>query len=124
KFAEKESGTADATATTTPEAGAPVTPGSSAAMELSTSPLIEKMKAVAAYREALKRLPNEKLCVCKCDERCVPQNPCCAKIKSFITDVMVVRDHLHCYLPHEIAYVENVLAGEKRTRKHENFLQI
>lgn len=88
------------------------------------SPLARQAKAVSEYREASRREPGDGSCECVCDERCVPQNPCCAKNKSFVTDLLVVRQKLHCYEPYEIAYVENVLAGEKRSRKHETFLQV
>ena len=108
----QESGVAGAAP---PQGGAP---------ELATSALIEKWRAVALYRALLDRPPNEDLCKCTCDDRCVPQSPCCAKIKSFITDLLVVRETLQCYVPADIAYIENVLAGERRTRRHDSLLQI
>ncbi len=124
KLAEKDPRGPGAAPTMTPQADTRASADSKSAVALSLSPSIEKMKAVATHREALQLLPNEELCECQCDERCVPQSPCCAKIKSFITDLLVVRDQLYCYVPYEIAYIENVLAGEKRTRKHEASLQI
>jgi hypothetical protein len=101
-----------------------VPPPQGDAAELATSPFIEMTRAVALYREAQNRPPHDELCSCKCDDRCVPQSPCCAEAKSFITDLLVVRETLQCYVPSDIAYIENVLAGEKRTRKHESLLQI
>jgi hypothetical protein len=100
---------------------------SGGAAELAGSALIEKRKAFLAYSAALAvlgRSPNEELCKCTCDDRCVPQSPCCAKIKSFVTDLLIVRETLRCYVPSDIAYIENVLGGEKRVRKHESLLQI
>jgi hypothetical protein len=94
-----------------------------AVAELATSPLIQKMHEVAVYQEAQGRPPNPKLCDCECDDTCVPQSPCCAEVKSFVTDLLVVRETLHCYQPADIAYIENVLAGEIRSRKHESLLQ-
>lgn len=63
-------------------------------------------------------------CDCECDDSCVPQDPCCAHSRSFITDLLVVRETLQCYLPADISYIENVLAGEMRSRKHSTLLQI
>jgi hypothetical protein len=95
-----------------------------AAAGLAASPLTQQMQAVAFYRAASDRAQNDDLCKCTCDDRCVPQSPCCAKIKSFITDLLVVRETLRCYVPSDIAYIENVMAGEKRSRKHESLVQI
>jgi hypothetical protein len=92
--------------------------------ELADSPLIEKRRAVALYREALARPANPNLCHCTCDDSCVPQSPCCAELTSFITDLFVVRQTLRCYVPSDIAYIENVLGGERRTREHETLTQI
>ncbi len=57
-------------------------------------------------------------CECIADDKCVPQNPCCATIKPYITDLMVVREEVKSYEPGELSYIENVLMGENRTRKH------
>lgn len=91
--------------------------------DLAASALIQKRQAIALYSTALERPPKEDLCNCTCDDRCVPQSPCCAKIKSFIADLLIVRETLRCYVPADIAYIENVLACEKRTRKHDSLLQ-
>ena len=95
-----------------------------AAAELAASPLIQQANAVSIYNEAVNQPPNEKLCECTCDDRCVPQSPCCAEVKSFITDLLIVRETLQCYLPADISYIENVLAGEKRIRKHDSLVQV
>lgn len=57
-------------------------------------------------------------CNCDCDENCKGQNPCCATIKPFVTDLMVVREELHCYKAKHLAYVETIMLGEKRERIH------
>lgn len=57
-------------------------------------------------------------CNCDCDENCKGQNPCCATIKPFVTDLMVVREKLHCYKAKHLAYVETIMLGEKRERIH------
>lgn len=101
-------------------------PPSRGATELAASALIQRRNAFLAYSAALAvqgRSSNEDRCKCICDDSCVPQSPCCAKIKSFVTDLLVVRSTLQCYLPSDIAYIENVLAGEERTREHERLLE-
>lgn len=57
-------------------------------------------------------------CECDCDESCKRQNPCCASIKPYVTDLMVVREELHCYKAKHLAYVETILLGEERIREH------
>jgi hypothetical protein len=57
-------------------------------------------------------------CECNCDESCKGQNPCCASIKPFITDLMVVREELYCYKAKHLAYVETIMLGEERVREH------
>jgi len=61
---------------------------------------------------------KENECNCDCDESCKGQNPCCAIIKPFVTDLMVVREELHCYKAKHLAYVETIMLGEKRVREH------
>lgn len=95
-----------------------------ATAELATSPLVQKSQEITLYAEAVAQPPNEKLCECTCDDRCVPQSPCCAQVKSFITDLLIVRETLQCYVPADLAYIENILAGEKRVRRHDSLLQI
>lgn len=64
--------------------------------------------------------PSDDLCNCceDCDPPCMPQNPCCADIDLFVTDYFVLRDETYCYKPGDLAYIEVVAAGEKRTRIH------
>jgi len=57
-------------------------------------------------------------CDCKCDDVCVEQNPCCAKITPYIAELFVVKDKLSCYKPGEISYIENVMKDEIRERSH------
>lgn len=61
---------------------------------------------------------KENKCECECDESCKGQNPCCATIKPFVTDLMVVREELHCYKAKHLAYVETIMLGEERVREH------
>ena len=57
-------------------------------------------------------------CECKCNDECVEQNPCCAKITPYVAELFVVRDELCKYEPGEISYIENVMESEIRIRKH------
>lgn len=60
----------------------------------------------------------EQDCECKCNDECVEQNPCCAKITPYVAELFVVRDELCKYEPGEISYIENVMESEIRVRKH------
>ena len=52
------------------------------------------------------------------DRQCTEPDPCCARIRPFVADLMVVRQELRCYEAAEVANIENVLKGEERTRTH------
>jgi hypothetical protein len=94
--------------------------------DTSGSPLALQAKRVDAHRAILEHTPSAEPggCDCDCDDSCVPQDPCCAHPTSLMTDLMVVRQTLHCYEPNEIAYIENAMAGERRTRTHETSLRV
>ncbi|WP_417855654.1 hypothetical protein [Xanthomarina gelatinilytica] len=58
-------------------------------------------------------------CDCKCDDECIDQDPCCAiKIEPHVAELFVVKDKLSCYKPGEISFIQNVMKGETRVRKH------
>ncbi|HTF02612.1 MAG TPA: hypothetical protein VK826_01250, partial [Bacteroidia bacterium] len=60
-------------------------------------------------------------CNCDCGQPgCQAQNKCCAEIKPYITDLMVVREELKRYEAKHLAYIENIMVGEERTRNHRN----
>lgn len=59
-------------------------------------------------------------CECTCDDTCVEQNPCCAKIVPYIADLFVVREEVRCYEAGEMSYIENVLESEIRERTQRN----
>lgn len=87
---------------------------------------IEQLHAVQNYasnlkiaRENCKNNKGDEYCSCDCDECCVPQNPCCIEFKSYVMDLMVVRETLENYEPGEIAHIQNVMAGETIERTHE-----
>ncbi|MBN8500702.1 MAG: hypothetical protein J0M19_06090 [Sphingomonadales bacterium] len=49
---------------------------------------------------------------------CLPPDPCCAKINYYVTDTLVLRDTVKRYLASDLAYIENIAAGETRIREH------
>lgn len=64
---------------------------------------------------------QEDPCECNCEsEGCNDQNPCCPELRFFVSDLMVLREDLACYEPKHLAYIENIMAGEKRERIHRN----
>ena len=80
----------------------------------------QPFEPAAREREDAPRLPapDKDPCECEVDDSCQAQNPCCATIKPYVTDLMIVRDEIRCYVPGSISYIENVLMGENRTRRH------
>ncbi len=60
----------------------------------------------------------EEDCDCSCDECCKDQNSCCAEIRPYITDLMVVKEELKCYEAGHLAYNETIMLGEERVREH------
>lgn len=63
----------------------------------------------------------EDLCNCNCDETCVEQNPCCAKIVTYVADLYVVKEVVRGYEVSEMSYIENVMKDEIRERVNRNF---
>lgn len=59
-------------------------------------------------------------CQCHCDDFCMPQNPCCIELNSYVTDLMTVRQTPLCYEAGDLAHIQNVMQGEKITRTHES----
>jgi hypothetical protein len=67
------------------------------------------------------KVPEKDDCDCKCDETCVPQNPCCVEIIPYIADLYVVKDEISYYEAGEMSYIENILESEIRERIHRSF---
>lgn len=64
--------------------------------------------------------PPEGDCDCRPGEDpCLPPDPCCAEVRYYIADLLELRHWTHRYRPGDLAYIENVAAGEQRTREHE-----
>lgn len=57
-------------------------------------------------------------CHCECDDECIIQDKCCARLVPYVGELLVVRDEVSCYEPGELSYIENVIQGETRERTH------
>jgi hypothetical protein len=57
-------------------------------------------------------------CSCKVNDECVDQRRCCATIRPYVVDLMIVRDQTRCYRAGDLSFVKNVLAGETLSTKH------
>ncbi|MBL7697997.1 MAG: hypothetical protein JNK79_07555 [Chitinophagaceae bacterium] len=56
-------------------------------------------------------------CNCKCDESCQPPSDHCICIRTYVSDLYVVKEQLARYEEGDIADIENILAGEKKVRR-------
>jgi hypothetical protein len=64
-------------------------------------------------------------CNCGCNTpECQQQNTCCAELRPFVADLMLVREDLECYEAHDLAYIETIMAGETRKREHRTLEQL
>jgi hypothetical protein len=57
-------------------------------------------------------------CTCMVNDECVEQRYCCASIRPYVVDLMIVRDSTKCYQPGDLSFIKNVLAGETLSTKH------
>ncbi len=77
-------------------------------------------------RVELPRIPSvsdsrsKNSCECKCDESCQKPNGHCVCITPYIADLFIIKEELARYEEGDIAYIENILAGEKKVRRHRN----
>ncbi len=59
-------------------------------------------------------------CKCTCNESCQQPSHHCICIKPYIADLFIIKETLARYEEGDIADIENILAGEKKIRKHRN----
>jgi hypothetical protein len=57
-------------------------------------------------------------CVCSCDESCQNPSNFCLCIKPYIGDLFLIKEELARFEAGDIADIENILAGEKKLRRH------
>jgi hypothetical protein len=60
-------------------------------------------------------------CECKCDESCQTPSDFCLCIRPYIGDLFLIREELARFEEGDIADIENILAGEKKVRRHRSF---
>lgn len=63
---------------------------------------------------------NSRDCKCKCSDKCKNPSQHCICIRPYITDLFIIKEELNRYEEGDIAHIENILAGEKKVRKHRN----
>jgi hypothetical protein len=61
------------------------------------------------------------ICDCTCDDSCKPPSNHCICIKPYVADLLMVKEELVRYEEGDVAYIENILAGEHKNRIHRNF---
>ena len=59
-------------------------------------------------------------CQCSCNEGCQKPSQHCICIRPYISDLFIIKEKLHRYVEGDIAHIENILAGEKKVRRHRN----
>ena len=69
-----------------------------------------------------KYLPYDGKCECKCDTNCQAPDNHCLRIRTYISDLFIVKQDLARYEAGELADIENVLAGETKLRYHRTLL--
>ncbi len=69
---------------------------------------------------AVSKSTSENPCECKCDESCQKPSGHCVCINTYIADLFIIKEELARYEEGDIAYIENILAGEKKVRRHRN----
>ncbi|MBA4318023.1 MAG: hypothetical protein C0412_06460 [Flavobacterium sp.] len=57
-------------------------------------------------------------CECTANTECMNPSNYCVCVKPYISDLLKVKEDLKYYKEGEIAYIENILYGEKRVREH------
>jgi hypothetical protein len=57
-------------------------------------------------------------CECTCDETCQRPSSFCICVKPYIGDLFLIKEQLARFEAGDIADIENILAGEKKLRKH------
>lgn len=81
-----------------------------------TSPVEDKLKRLHGIDSKARAVS------CECTPTapsCESQDPCCGEVRYFVADLLELRDWTHGYKAGDLAYIENVAAGETRSRDHE-----
>jgi hypothetical protein len=62
-------------------------------------------------------------CECRCDESCQRPSGYCICINTYIADLYIIKEELARYEEGDVAAIENVLAGERKVRRHRTLLR-
>jgi hypothetical protein len=62
-------------------------------------------------------------CECRCDESCQRPSGHCICINTYIADLFVIKEDLARYQEGDVAAIENILAGERKVRRHRTLLR-
>ena len=63
-------------------------------------------------------------CECTCDESCQKPSNFCICIKPYIGDLFLIKEELARFEAGDIADIENILAGEKKMRRHRTLTRL
>lgn len=85
---------------------------------------LDDLSTISPEKKSAKGCTADGNCTCIVNDECVNQNPCCAKIKLNIIDLMMVRDYTKCYQAGDLSYIKNILAGESLETKHRRLEKI
>jgi hypothetical protein len=66
---------------------------------------------------------REKPCVCPCDNSCQRPSTHCICIRTYISDLFIVKEELARFEEGDIADIENIMAGEMKVRRHRTLLR-
>jgi hypothetical protein len=79
--------------------------------------LLSPQRAAERLREHVSGCISEN-CTCKENLACIEQSKCCATVRLFLIDLMLVKDETRRFQPGDISYIKNILLGEKLETVH------
>ncbi len=75
-------------------------------------------KQMSAPLVELRAAAADDPCSCKCDDTCQPPSKHCICVRTYVADLYLIKEELARFEAGDIADIENILAGEKKVRKH------
>lgn len=73
-------------------------------------------------KKSLKKGKDE--CSCECNENCQDPSNHCICIRPYVGELMIVKEEMLRYEEGDIAYIENILAGETKKREHRTLQRV
>lgn len=74
-----------------------------------------------AFSNDFKMSPER--CMCKTDDLCKPPSRECMCIRTYVSDLFIVKENIARFEAGDIAHIENILAGEKLVRRYRTLLK-